>query len=168
MDKLRDMNCSVARALAEVGERWSLLIVREAMMGSRRFDEFHSRLGIARNILSDRLASLVEHGILDRMPSGVSARIFEYRLTTKGEALFPVIVSLLQWGDHWLNGGKGPPVLLQDKVTGGKIGAVVVTAAKPTKSLTVHEVRIVPGRGANSRTRHRLERLGKGRRADEA
>lgn len=102
--------CSVMRALEIVGERWTLLVIREAFYGVRRFDVMLENIGCARNLLADRLATLVEHGVLSKTPyvdDGQRER-FEYRLTDKGLALFPVIVSLMDWGDEWLRGT--PPV----------------------------------------------------------
>lgn len=96
-----DSPCPIARALDVVGERWSLLILREAFMGLRRFNDFERRLGIARNILSARLKHLVERGVLSRQPSSEDARQVEYRLTAAGKALFPVLVSMAQWGTRW-------------------------------------------------------------------
>lgn len=93
--------CPIARALEIVGERWSLLILREAFLGQRRFNDFERRLGIARNILSARLKHLVERGVLSREPSREDARQVEYRLTPMGKALFPVLVSMAQWGSQW-------------------------------------------------------------------
>ncbi len=93
--------CPIARALEIVGERWSLLILREAFMGQRRFNDFERHLGIARNILSSRLKHLVERGVLSREPSREDARQVEYRLTPMGKALFPVLVSMAQWGTQW-------------------------------------------------------------------
>lgn len=93
--------CPIARALEIVGERWSLLILREAFMGQRRFNDFERGLGIARNILSARLKHLVERGVLSREPSREDARQIEYRLTPMGKALFPVLVSMAQWGTQW-------------------------------------------------------------------
>jgi DNA-binding HxlR family transcriptional regulator len=94
-------HCPIARTLEIVGERWSLLILREAFLGQRRFNDFERRLGIARNILSARLKHLVERGVLSRQPSSEDARQVEYRLTTMGKALFPVLVSMAQWGSQW-------------------------------------------------------------------
>lgn len=93
--------CPIARALEIVGERWSLLILREAFMGQRRFNDFERHLGIARNILSARLKHLVERGVLSREASRDDARQIEYRLTPMGKALFPVLVSMAQWGTQW-------------------------------------------------------------------
>lgn len=96
-----DSPCPIARALEVVGERWSLLILREAFLGVRRFNDFERRLGIARNILSARLKHLVERGVLSRQASREDARQVEYRLTPAGKALFPVLVSMAQWGTRW-------------------------------------------------------------------
>ena len=95
------MHCSVAQCLEVVGEWWSLLIVRDALLGVRRFDEFQSRLGISRNILSQRLARLVETGVLTKVPYSEHPPRFEYRLTDKGRDLWPVITTMRQWGDKY-------------------------------------------------------------------
>ena len=96
-----DSNCSVARALNEVGDWWSLLIVLHAMYGTRRFVDFQQQLGIAKNILCDRLAKLVDNEVLRKVDVGEHGSRFEYRLTEKGRDLFPVVVALRQWGDKW-------------------------------------------------------------------
>jgi len=99
-----DMECSIAKALDIIGEWWSLLIVREAFWGTRRFGDFESRLGIARNILTARLAKLTEHGILQRVPGQDGSKYHEYELTEKGQALAPVLIALSLWGSKWVNG----------------------------------------------------------------
>lgn len=103
---------SVERALSEVGDSWSFLILREAFFGARRFDEFASSLKAATNILSNRLKRLVEYGILDKVQYGSHSRRFEYRLTDKGRDLYPAIMLLMRWGDRWLDGGQGAPLEL--------------------------------------------------------
>lgn len=103
--------CSVAKTLEVVGERWSFLILREAFLGVRRFDRMQSDLGIARNILSDRLGKLVDHGILDRRQYQERPARFEYRLTDKGIDLYPIVVTMMSWGDKHLSPA-GPPVTL--------------------------------------------------------
>jgi DNA-binding HxlR family transcriptional regulator len=92
------LNCSVAQTLEVVGEWWTLLVVRNLMFGQRRFEAIQGDLGIARNILSDRLGTLVEHGIVDRVKYQDHPERFEYRLTDKGRDLFPVIAALMTWG----------------------------------------------------------------------
>jgi DNA-binding HxlR family transcriptional regulator len=113
-------NCSVARTLELVGERWTLLVVREAFLGTRRFDDFQRRLGIARNVLQARLTRLVEAGLLRRQRYQERPERFEYRLTAKGVDLWPVIVALLQWGDRHA-APAGPPVVLEHRGCGGGV-----------------------------------------------
>jgi DNA-binding HxlR family transcriptional regulator len=113
-------NCSIARALELVGERWTLLILRDSFLGTRRFDEFQRGLGIARNVLQSRLERLVEAGILRREPYQERPLRYEYRLTAKGVDLWPVIVALLKWGDRHA-APAGPPTILEHKECGGEI-----------------------------------------------
>ena len=105
------LNCSVAQTLEVVGEWWTLLIVRNLMCGQRRFEAIQADLGIARNILSDRLSTLVEHGIVEQVKYQDHPERFEYRLTDKGRDLFPVIAALMAWGDKWAapDGRADPP-----------------------------------------------------------
>lgn len=105
-------SCSVAKTVEVVGERWTVLILREAFLGVRRFDHIQRDLGIARNILSDRLGKLVEHDILERRQYSERPARFEYRLTERGRDLHPVIVTLMAWGDKHLPNPAGPPVTL--------------------------------------------------------
>jgi DNA-binding HxlR family transcriptional regulator len=149
------VNCSIARALAEVGERWSLLIVREAIMGSTRFDEFTERLGVARNILNDRLATLVQNGVMTRTPSADNARIHHYRLTQKGLELLPVLAALMHWGDHWIHAGIGPPVVLIDVAARKPIQKVLVLGHNG-KPLGRADIEITAGPGATAVMRKRL------------
>src|SRR3954454_20558053 len=95
-----DQVCSVARALEVVGERWTLLIVRDALLGIRRFEDFQRDLGIARNVLTDRLSRLVDLGVLDRVAYSEKPLRHEYRLTEKGLDLWPVVFALGKWGDR--------------------------------------------------------------------
>jgi len=118
IDRHREMlrQCSIAAALDTVGERWSFLILRGAFNGLKHFEEFQSTLGIARNILSNRLARLVEHSILEREPDPADRRKIAYRLTEKGRDLLPVLLSLRQWGEQWINCRPSNPVLV-DRLT---------------------------------------------------
>ena len=117
-----EVNCSVARTLAVIGERWTMLILREAFMGRRRFDDFQRNIGIARNILATRLRALVKDGILERFRADDEHARVEYRLTKKGMDLYPVMVAMLKWGDAWLwpAGEKGPPLQLVHRGCGAK------------------------------------------------
>jgi DNA-binding HxlR family transcriptional regulator len=155
MTAFAKMNCSVACALGEVGERWSLLIVREAIMGATRFEAFHAALGIARNILTDRLNALVLVGVLDKTASRQSARIFDYRLTEKGWDLYGVVAALMHWGDRWLPQESGAPVIIVDKRTGEPVPRVTLRRGE-APDIPHGELLIVAGPGANERTRRRL------------
>jgi len=115
---VKDMNCSVARALSVVGERWTMLILREAFLGRRRFDEFQSGTSIARNILSSRLHALVADGIFDRDENAGADHHVEYRLTKKGLDLYPVVLALMRWGDTWMADELGPPMTLMHRTCG--------------------------------------------------
>jgi DNA-binding HxlR family transcriptional regulator len=119
----KGQNCSIARTLELIGERWTVLIVRDAFLGRRRFDDFQQSLGIARNVLQTRLTRLVDAGILKREPYQEHPPRFEYRLTAKGVDLWPVVVSLLQWGDRHATPPPGPPIVLVHKGCGGELDA---------------------------------------------
>jgi DNA-binding HxlR family transcriptional regulator len=120
--------CGISAALAVVGERWSFLILRGAFNGLRHFEEFQTNLGIARNILSNRLGRLVEHGILRRDPDPADRRKVTYRLTEKGRDLLPVLLSLRQWGERWISGHPSNPVLV-DRYTRQPIAPMTVQSA---------------------------------------
>ena len=120
--------CGISAALAVVGERWSFLILRGAFNGLHHFEEFQSTLGIARNILSNRLGRLVEHGILRRDPDPADRRRVAYRLTEKGRELLPVLLSLRQWGERWVSGVPSNPVLV-DRFSRQPIAPMTVRAA---------------------------------------
>jgi DNA-binding HxlR family transcriptional regulator len=120
--------CGIAAALEVVGERWSFLILRGAFNGLHHFEEYQSTLGIARNILSNRLGRLVEHDILKREPDPSDRRRVAYRLTEKGMALLPVMVGLRQWGERWVSGVPSNPVLV-DRQTRQPIAPMTVRAA---------------------------------------
>ena len=104
--------CGISAALEVVGERWSFLILRGAFNGLHHFEEYQATLGIARNILSNRLGRLVEHEILRREPDPADRRKVAYRLTEKGRALLPVLISMRQWGERWVSGVPSNPVLV--------------------------------------------------------
>ncbi len=137
-----DSSCSVARALNEVGDWWSLLIVLHAMYGTRRFVDFQQQLGIAKNILCDRLARLVDNEVLRKEDVGEHGSRFEYRLTEKGRDLFPVVVALRQWGDKWNPAPDGQPLDLRDRETGQPIKAVTVQNAEG-EPLSIRDVLVV-------------------------
>jgi DNA-binding HxlR family transcriptional regulator len=111
-EEIGELPCSVARTLGVVGDRWTLLILRDCFLGAHRFDEFEASLGLSPHLLSTRLGKLVEHEILERRPYRERPTRHEYRLTEKGRDLYPVIASLLRWGDRWMGGGGTPPLEL--------------------------------------------------------
>ncbi|MDO9353794.1 MAG: helix-turn-helix domain-containing protein [Solirubrobacteraceae bacterium] len=114
-----DQNCSVARTLEVIGERWSLLILRDAFLGVRRFDQFQSRLGISRNVLTARLQHLVEQGVLRREQYSERPPRSEYCLTSRGRDLYPVIMAMVDFGDRHAPTPAGPPRIFTHKGCGG-------------------------------------------------
>jgi DNA-binding HxlR family transcriptional regulator len=120
-----DMDCSVAQCLEVVGEWWSMLIVRDVFLGVSRFDDFQKRLGISRNILQQRLARLVEAGVLTRVAYSEHPPRYDYRLTDKGRDLWPVLTAMRQWGDRHA-APAGPPLVVAHKACGSMAEAVLV------------------------------------------
>lgn len=113
-----DMNCSVAQTLEIVGEWWTLLILRDAFLGVRRFDDFVERLGISRNVLADRLDKLVTTGVLERRPYDEGRGRYDYVLTEKGRDLWPVLTTLREWGDRWIMGEGNEPLVIEHRSCG--------------------------------------------------
>jgi DNA-binding HxlR family transcriptional regulator len=140
------MSCSIARSLEAIGEWWTLLIVRDAFFGVTRFDDFQERLGIARNVLATRLDTLVDHGVLERHCYDEARGRYDYQLTEKGKALWPVLVTLRQWGDEWVMGEGNEPVELVHK-TCGQHTTAVLTCDRCGEALTRRKVRLVAGPG---------------------
>lgn len=139
-------NCSLAKALGSIGDWWTLLILRDAFMGSTRFGEFQQSLGIARNILSVRIEALVKAGVFAR--GGTQARPV-YTLTEKGEALLPALLALMQWGDAWES--DAPPMVITDEK--GEAVRPIVALTRSGRELSAKSTRFSPGPGANKRTR---------------
>jgi DNA-binding HxlR family transcriptional regulator len=128
--RYRPVDCSIARAMELLGERWMVLVLREAFNGVRRFDDIQQNTGAPRQVLSARLAQLVENEVLRRVPyqdPGQRQR-YEYRLTQKGLDLYPVLVGLLEWGDKYLAGDSGPSVILTHKDCGAPVYAGILCA----------------------------------------
>ena len=136
-------NCSIARALEIVGERWTLLIVRDAFLGRSRFDEFQQSLGISRNILSERLNRLVDEGILERVLYQERPARYAYKLTRKGRDLHLALTGLRQWGDAYLS--ESPPRLLRARADRRPVIAALIP--EDQEHLRVDEVELVPGPG---------------------
>ena len=155
------MNCGVAQALEALGDWWTLLIVRDAFLGARRFGEFERSLGIAKNILSARLQHLVDHGVFEKIDVGNAGERFEYQLTDKGEALLTVLTALREWSDEWVFGRGREPLVMRDRKTGKRVPRLRVTDADGA-ALTIRDLRAVPGPGASAETKRRF--AGRGRR----
>jgi DNA-binding HxlR family transcriptional regulator len=138
--------CSIARALEIVGERWSLLIIRDALFaGTTRYTDFQRRLGIATNVLQARLDGFVDAGIMERHRVSEQPELYEYRLTEKGRDFGPALMALTKWGDRW-SAPDGPPILLRHAVCGSPARAEIVCE----KCGRVHdpaEVQVQPGPG---------------------
>jgi DNA-binding HxlR family transcriptional regulator len=141
------MNCSVAQCLEIVGEWWTLLILRDAFLGFSRFDELESRLGIARNVLTQRLERLVEAGVLARVPYQEHPVRHDYLLTEKGRDLWHVVTAMRQWGDRWA-APAGPPVELVHEACGAIVN-VVPACSHCGEELTARSVRAVAGPGSS-------------------
>jgi DNA-binding HxlR family transcriptional regulator len=120
-----DMTCSIARALGILGEPWTLLILRDILLGFTQFDEIREDLGISTNVLSDRLRVLADNEVVERRPYGNHPNRFEYTLTPKGEDAIPIILALVAWGDRWEAGKTGPPTHV-----------VHLDCGRPTKAVT--------------------------------
>ena len=137
-------DCSIARSLELIGERWTLLVIRDVFNGNRRFDELQSSLGVARNVLSTRLQRLVDEDILERRPYQEKPERFEYFLTEKGLDLWPVMLALMGWGDKHVTDGD-PPVRIVHKECGGTVNDRRI-CERCGAELEVRDARAVAGR----------------------
>jgi DNA-binding HxlR family transcriptional regulator len=144
------MECSVARCLDVVGEWWSLLLIRDAMLGVTRFDDFQARLGISRNILTQRLNRLVDNDVFKRVQYSEHPPRSEYRLTAKGRDLWLVVTAMRQWGDRWA-APAGSPVLVRHEGC-GQIVSAVPTCSGCGEVLGAREMTPVAGPGASAET----------------
>lgn len=125
-EELEQQPCSLARTLSVVGDRWTLLVLRECFLGVRRFDEFEKRLGITRHVLAERLKKLVESGVLSKQAYQQRPLREEYRLTEKGHDLYPAVLALVNWGDRHMSGAEGAPVRHVHKSCGHEVHGVLV------------------------------------------
>ena len=150
-----DQDCSAARALEVIGERWTLLIIRDVLAGFRRFDEMQESLGVARNVLASRLERLVDRNILERRPYSEHPPRHEYFLTEKGLDLWPVLVAMIKWGDRHGEWPDGPTMLLAHKGCGGEMDDHRICTRCEAR-LTVREVEARPGPGVTERVAERI------------
>jgi DNA-binding HxlR family transcriptional regulator len=137
--------CSIARALEVVGDRWTLLVIRDVGLGLHRFDELLDSLGVASNVLTDRLNRLVDEGVLDRVPYSERPRRFEYRLTRKGRELGVALLALMQWGDRHLS--DEPPRIARRRSDRAPVSVRIV--AKDGSLVPPDDLELVPGPGAS-------------------
>ena len=141
--------CSIASTLEVVGDRWSLLILRNIFRGTRRFSEIQADLGIARNLLSDRLNRLVEHGVLNRVPYQTRPLRHEYRLTVKGADLSTALIALMGWGDRWYATEGAPTVLIHERC--GHPLEQLVRCPACDETVSPGKIRSRPGPGRSNR-----------------
>ncbi len=144
-------NCSLARTLSVVGDRWTLMVLRECFLGQRRFEQFEGRLGIARHVLADRLKKLTEAGVLARTAYQERPRREEYRLTEKGRDLHAAMLALIQWGDKYMAGEEGPPIERVHKACGHVMETVPV-CSECGEPVSAHDVTVRAGPGAGEDT----------------
>ena len=141
-----DWPCTIARAADVLGDHWNLLIIRQACLGTRRFDDFQTALGISRNILTQRLNRIVDEGMLTRVTYDESRQRHEYRLTDKGREVYPILAAMAAWGDRWLTGPEGTPLILHHTTCDHDMHAEVV-CSECQEPLHVRDIRATPGPG---------------------
>jgi DNA-binding HxlR family transcriptional regulator len=147
MSRPHQQPCPVAASLNQLGDMWTLMIVREALLGATRFGDFQRNTGIAKNLLADRLSQMVGDGILSRHDIGQRGVRHEYRLTRKGASLVPIMVAISQWGNEWIFGEGREPMALVHRATGEPIAPLRPTNAAG-EILDWRDVRMRPGPGA--------------------
>jgi DNA-binding HxlR family transcriptional regulator len=139
-----DQDCSIARALEVVGERWTLLVIRDAFAGLRRFSQFQRSLGLSKKVLAERLDRLVDEGVMERRRYSERPERFEYRLTEKGLGLWKALAHLMMWGDEHYGSEAGRPQLLVHRGCGGEVDARL-HCARCGVALERGDIRLVPG-----------------------
>ncbi|HEY0182282.1 MAG TPA: helix-turn-helix domain-containing protein [Rhodopila sp.] len=157
--ELADERCSIARTVSVIGDRWTLLILRDCFLRIRRFDDFEARLGVTRHVLADRLKKLVEAGVLEKVPYGERPVRHEYRLTQKGLDLYPVLMSIVHWGDLHTAGKAGRPLLHQHLSCGHQFDPVL-TCSACGETVDPRHVRVLPGPGAGRHKRTDIPEIG--------
>ncbi len=141
--------CSIARTVSVIGDRWTLLVLRDCFLGVRRFDDFQERLGVTRHILADRLRKLVADGVLARVPYQERPRREEYRLTPKGLDLHPLMMALVHWGNVHMDDGSGRPLLHRHRACGHDFDPVTVCSVCG-EAVGARDVHVHPGPGAQT------------------
>ncbi len=149
-EDLGDEPCSIARTVAVIGDRWTMMILRDCFNGSRRFDQFQESLGISRSIVTDRLSLLVDEGVLLKTPYQEKPLRYEYRLTGKGLDLYPILMSMFRWGDKYYATEAGPPLFFRHKTCGHDFHSVIV-CSECNGELNPREVEARAGPGLKAR-----------------
>ena len=145
--ELDQQPCSVSRTLSVIGDRWTLMILRDCFLRVRRFDDFQARLGVARPILADRLQKLIDTGVLTKVAYQQNPIRHEYRLTQKGLDLYPVVMAIVHWGDVHMSGETGRPLLHRHVACGRHFDPVLV-CSECGEALDPRQVQVDPGPGA--------------------
>jgi DNA-binding HxlR family transcriptional regulator len=140
--KITDEQCTISRPAALLGERWTLLLLRQIFLGTRRFEDFQSAMDISRSVLTERLATLVDEGILRRVAYKDARTRYEYRLTEKGLELWPVLMALRAWGNRWMAPEEGPSFDIHHRDCGGEL-EVKVDCADCGTGLGARDVRVI-------------------------
>jgi len=155
--RFREDNCAVAQALEVLGDWWTLLVVREAFLGTRRFADFEANLAISKNILTQRLSHLVDRGVLERVDAGRLGTRYEYVLTPMGKDLTTIMTALRQWGDRWIYGEGKEPIVVKDRRTGRPIPRLRLLG-EDGQPLRARDLDVEPGPGASPATVERYRR----------
>jgi DNA-binding HxlR family transcriptional regulator len=145
---LEEEPCSVARTVSVIGDRWTLLVLRDCFLRVRRFEDFQASLGVTRHVLADRLRKLVRHGVLRRAPYQARPKRYEYILTQKGLDLYPIVMAIVHWGDIHMVDERGRPRLYEHKTCGEMFDPVMTCSScgQPVSAKEVH-VHLGPGAG---------------------
>ena len=149
-NQLDQQQCSMSRTLSVIGDRWTLLILRDCFLKVRRFDDFQARLGIGRPVLADRLQKLLDNFVLTKVPYRQRPVRYEYRLTQKGLDLYPVVMAIVHWGDIHMSGKKGRPLLHLHTACGHTFDPVHV-CSECAEPLNPRSVQVLPGPGAGNK-----------------
>ncbi len=155
--RFESMNCGVAQALEQVGDWWSLLIVRDAFFGLRRFAQFEASLGIAKNILSQRLQKLVEHGVLRKERRDEPGNRFDYELTRKGRDLWLVLTAMRLWSDRWVFGEDQVPLIVRERDTGRRVAGLLAVDERGDP-IDPSQLEWIPGPGMDTSRTETFER----------
>ena len=159
-NSLEEEQCSVARTVSVIGDRWTLLVLRDCFLRVRRFEDFQARLEVTRHVLADRLRKLVRHGVLRRVPYQPRPKRYEYILTQKGLDLYPIMMSIVHWGDVHMVDERGRPRLYEHKLCGKMFDPVMICSecGQPLSPKEVH-VHIGPGANESERLPARMDTL---------